>query len=60
MIGINQLQGEEEKLEKHLTVGKIIKGSEERVIETVGEIKRKIVFKSRPVPIMNYTKAKHS
>ena len=60
MIGINQLTGEEEKLEKPLTLGKVVKGSpgESGHIVIHGEITRKIVFKHRPVPIMARTKVK--
>ena len=58
MIGINQLKGEEEKLDKPLMVGRIRKSREESAIETVAEITKKIVFKTRPVPIMSQTKVK--
>lgn len=60
MIGINQLTGEEEKLEKPLTLSKCIKGKDGQPghLAILGEITRKIVFKNRPVPIMNRAKVK--
>ena len=56
MIGINQLQGVEEKLDKPLTLTRVKRqtdrGSTHKTLEVVGTITKRIIFKSRPVPIM--------
>ena len=72
MIGINQLLGEEENIERPLTLGRVKRSEQTRnededsqkeaqkVIQVCGEIKKKIVFKHRPVPIMAQSKPKTS
>lgn len=56
MIGINQLQGVEEKLEKPLTLTRVkktnLQNPEEKTLEVVATITKRIIFKNRPVPIM--------
>ena len=61
MIGINQLSGEEEILSKPITVARVLKDKstqDEKILKIQGEISKKIVFKNRPVPIMNFTRVK--
>ncbi len=61
MIGINQLTGEVENLEKPLTVTRVQKSTEmnsDKTIKVLGEISKRLIFKSRPVPIMNNQKLK--
>ena len=56
MIGINELTGVEQRLEKPLVLTKLNRDvTERKEFEVVGFIRRKIVFKSRPTPIMEKT-----